>query len=140
MPQAPAWTLHSVMPSGPSIASTISISEIAPGVPGQSIAAVCAAEAGDEAGLREWLEQLGDRGDFQPCAFGQFGRAVDAVGPRGERGQDDGGVVGELGDPKHRGALLERRLQNGLKLYVLRRPGAKCGSERFRWCARRRTG
>jgi hypothetical protein len=24
MPQAPAWTLHSVMPSGPSIASTIS--------------------------------------------------------------------------------------------------------------------
>src|SRR5207342_1931058 len=28
MPQAPAWTLHSVMPSGPSMASTISMSEI----------------------------------------------------------------------------------------------------------------
>src|SRR3546814_12428562 len=28
MPQLPTWTLHSVMPSGPSIASTISNSEM----------------------------------------------------------------------------------------------------------------
>ena len=101
MPQAPAWTLHSVMPSGPSIASTISISEMSAGVARQAVAAVDAAESLDQPGLRQRLQHLGDGRRFQAGALGEPGRAEHGVGIAGEHGQDDGGVIGEFGDPEH---------------------------------------
>ena len=74
MPQLPAWTLHSVMPSGPSMASTISIRPIVVGRARQAVAAVGAAEALDQPGLGQRLEHLGDGRGFQAGAFGQFRR------------------------------------------------------------------
>ena len=68
---------------------------------GEAVAAVGTAEALDQPGLRQWFQQLGDRRHLQAGPFGEFGRTQHRVRPRGERGQDDGGVIGELGDAKH---------------------------------------
>ena len=75
----------------------------------EAIAAMRPTEGRHQSGLRERLEQLGDGGGFQARAFGEFGRAEHGLGRGGgERRQHDGGVIGELGDPEHRGGLAMR--------------------------------
>ena len=59
------------------------------GRPCEPVAAVGAAEAFDQAGLRQRLEQLADRGRFQPGALGQLRGAEHSVGTGGEHGQQE---------------------------------------------------
>ena len=75
------------------------------GVAAEAVAAVHAALAGDQARLRQRLEQLADGGLLEPGVLGQFGRAQYLALACGEHGQDHGGVVGQLGDAEHGGRV-----------------------------------
>ena len=59
----------------------------------------------DQPGLRQRFQHLGHGRRFQPGLFGEAGGAQHLARPRGEYGQDQGGVVGELGDAEHGGNL-----------------------------------
>ena len=67
----------------------------------EAVTAMHAAQALDQAGLGQRLEQLAHGGGFQAGMLGQFGRAQHLTLARGEHGQDHGGVVGQLGDAEH---------------------------------------
>ena len=98
-------TLHSVMPSGPSIASTISIRRDLRRRRARAGSRRCAPrKPATRPACASGLSSLADGRQLPGRARSASSAALStALGRVGERGQDDGGVVGELGDAQHGG-------------------------------------
>ncbi len=67
----------------------------------EPVTAVHAAQAFNQACLRQWLENLANSRCFQASLFGQFACAEHLIAACRQDGQHHGGVIGEFGDAQH---------------------------------------